>query len=149
MSSPADWPSVEPRPRHSPRFIRQVWLQIYLPLFVGILLLIGFVGLIRRSAVGTPSVWADASTVILLIPVIVIGLLFMLASIALAIGLGYLIGWLPGPIRRGWEVFMQVEATVRRGADLAVRPMLMAKGLSASVRQSVEIVASVFRAGQG
>ena len=149
MSSPADWPSVEPRPRHSPRFIRQVWLQIYLPLFVGILLLIGFVGLIRRSAVGTPSVWADASTVILLIPVIVIGLLFMLASIALAIGLGYRVGWLPGPIRRGWEVFMQVEATVRRGADLAVRPMLMAKGLSASVRQSVEAVASVFRAGQG
>jgi len=149
MSSPADWPSVEPRPRHSPRFIRQVWLQIYLPLFVGILLLIGLVVLVRRSAVGTASVWADASTVFLLIPVIVIGLLFMLASIALAIGLGYLIGWLPGPIRRGWEVFMQVEATVRRGADLAVRPMLMAKGLSASVRQSVEAVASVFRAGQG
>jgi len=149
MSSPADWPSVEPRPRHSPRFIRQVWLQIYLPLFVGFLLLIGLVALMRRGAVGTPSVWADASTVILLIPVIVIGLLFMLASIGLAIGLGYLIGWLPGPIRKGWEVFVQVEATVRRGADLAVRPMLMAKGLSASVRQGVEAVTSVFRAGQG
>ena len=149
MSSPADWPSVEPRPRHSPRFIRQVWLQIYLPLFVGILLLIGLVVLVRRSAVGTASVWADASTVFLLIPVIVIGLLFMLASIALAIGLGYLIGWWPGPIRKGWEVFVQVEAIVRRGADLAVRPMLTAKGLSASVRQGVEVVASVFRAGQG
>src|SRR3972149_10100593 len=101
MSSPADWPSIEHRPRHSPRFIRQVWLQIYLPLFVGLLLLIGMVVLVRRSAVGTASVWAGASTVFLLIPVIVIGLLFMLASIALAIGLGYLIGWLPGPLREG------------------------------------------------
>jgi len=44
---------------------------------------------------------------------------------------------------------VQVEAIVRRGADLAVRPMLTAKGLSASVRQGVEVVASVFRAGQG
>src|SRR3989304_9060623 len=118
MSSPADWPSVEPRPRHSPRFIRQVWLQIYLPLFVGILLLIGFVGLIRRSAVGTPSVWADASTVILLIPVIVIGLLFMLASIALAIGLGYLIGWGAGPIPRGGGGVMRGAGARPPGAEL-------------------------------
>ena len=149
MSSPADWPSSEPRPKHPPRFIRQVWLQIYLPLFVGLLLLIGLVVMLRRSAVGTASVWADASTAFLLIPVIVIGLLFMLASIALAIGLGYLIGWLPGPIRRGWELFVQVEAGVRRGADLAVQPMLLTKGLWASVREGLMVVASIFRARQG
>lgn len=126
--------------------MRQIWLQIYLPLFVGMLLLIGLTLFLRRGAVGTASAWADASTALLLMPVIMLGFLFTLALIALAIGLGYLIGWLPGPIRKGWELLLQVESAVRRGADLAAKPMISAWGLWASLRASVNAVTSIFRA---
>jgi len=121
-------------------------LQIYVPLFVGLLVLIGLVLLLRRGAVGSAGAWADASTVFLLIPVILLGFLFTLACIALAVGLGYLIGWLPGPIRKGWEVLLRVRSGVRRGADLAARPIVSAKGVWASLRAGVDSVTSIFRA---
>jgi hypothetical protein len=126
--------------------LRQVWLQIYLPLLVGLLALIGLVVFVRGGGIGTASVWADASTVFLLIPVIILGLLLTLVCVALSVGLGYLIGWLPGPIRKGWEGFLRVESTVRRGADMAARPMIAAKGLWASLRAGVASVTSIFRA---
>jgi hypothetical protein len=147
MESRTGWLASEPRPKPSPRYLRQIWLQIYLPLFVGILGLIGLVILLRRGAVGTASAFADASTVFLLIPVIFLGLLFTLVCIALSVGLGYLIGWLPGPIRKGWEALIRVESGVRRGADLAAQPMISAKGVWASVQAVLDSVASIFRAG--
>lgn len=146
MQPRTGWLSSEPRPKPSPRYLRQIWLQIYLPLFVGVLALIGLVVFLRSGGVGTASAWADASTVFLLMPVIILGLFLTLACIALSIGLGYLIGWLPGPIRKGWEVLLRVESGVRRGADVAARPMISAKGLWASMRAGVDAVTSIFRA---
>lgn len=147
MQPRAEWPSNGPRPKPSPRYLRQVWLQIYLPLFVGLAALIGLVVILRSESIGTASVWADASTVILLIPVILLGFLFGLVCLALAFGLGYLIGWLPGPIRQGWEVLLQVKSGVRRGADVAARPLISIKGVWASLRAGVNAVTSIFRAG--
>jgi hypothetical protein len=146
MQPHTDWIPSEPRPKPSPRYLRQIWLQIYLPLFVGLLVLIGLVYFLRAGGVGTTSAWADASTVLLLIPVILLGFLFTLACIALAVGMGYLIGWLPGPIRKGWEVLLRVRSGVRRGADLAARPIVSAKGVWASVRAGVNSLTSIFRA---
>lgn len=102
---------------------------------------------LRRGAIGTASAFADASTVFLLIPVIILGLLFTLVCLALSVGLGYLIGWLPGPIRKGWEALIRVESGVRRGADVAALPMISAKGAWASLKAMVDSVASIFRAG--
>jgi hypothetical protein len=147
MESHAGWSASEPRPKPSPRYLRQIWLQIYLPLFVGVLGLIGLVVFLRRGAIGTASAFADASTVFLLIPVIILGLLFTLVCLALSVGLGYLIGWLPGPIRKGWEALIRVESGVRRGADVAALPMISAKGAWASLKAMVDSVASIFRAG--
>lgn len=146
MQSRNDWVSNETRPKPSPRYLRQIWLQIYLPLFVGLLVLIGLVLFLRRGGVGSAGAWADASTVFLLIPVILLGFLFTLACIALAVGLGYLIGWLPGPIRKGWEALLRVRSGVRRGADLAARPIVSVRGVWASVRAGVDSVTSIFRA---
>jgi hypothetical protein len=139
-------PASEPRPKPSPRYLRQIWLQIYLPLFVGLLVLIGMVILLRRGGVGTASAWADASTVFLLIPVILLGFLFTLALIAFAVGMGYLIGWLPGPIRKGWEILIQIRSGARRGADMVARPIVSARGVWAALRAAVESVTSIFRA---
>lgn len=125
--------------------MRQIWLQIYLPLFVGLLGLIGLVVFLRNGGVGTASAWADASTVFLLMPVIILGLFLTVVCIGLSVGLGYLIGWLPGPIRKGWEALLRVESGVRRGADMAARPMISAKGVWASMRAGAEAVTSIFR----
>lgn len=146
MRSRAGWPPNVTRSKPSPHYLRQIWLQIYLPLFVCLLLLIGLVVFFRAGAVGTASAWADASMVFLLMPVILFGLLFALVCIALAIGLGYLIGWLPGNIRKGWEASLHVASAVRRGADLAVRPMISAKGMWFSMRSSIDAIMSIFRA---
>jgi hypothetical protein len=146
MQPRENWAPSEPRPRPSPQYLRQIWLQIYLPLFVGLVALIGLVFFLRGSAVGSAGAWADTSMVFLLIPVILLGFLFTLACIAVAVGLGYLIGWLPGPIRRGWEILLRVNSGIRRGADLAARPIVSAKGVWASMRAGVDSVTSIFRA---
>jgi hypothetical protein len=138
--------STEPRPKPSPRYLRQIWLQIYLPMFVGLLVLIGIAILLSRGGVGTAGAWADASTVFLLIPVILVGFLFTLVLIAFAVGVGYLIGWLPGPIRKGWEILIRVRSGVRRGTDMAARPIVSVRGVWASLRAGVNSVTSIFRA---
>ena len=79
-------------------FRRAVWLQVYLPLMVGAILVVALFafGLVASGRGGaTTSGMADMALVALLMPVMILGVLALAASVLLTVGVAKLIGWLP------------------------------------------------------
>lgn len=79
-------------------FRRAVWLQVYLPLMVGAILVVALVafGLVASGRGGaTTSGMADVALAALLMPVMIIGVLALAAIVLLTVGVAKLIGWLP------------------------------------------------------
>ena len=102
---------------------RQIWLQIYLPLALGAIVLVGLGIWVVLAGFGTASVWADVGLVLIIIPTFIIGLLLFAALIGITYGLFRLIAILPDPMDR---VFLAVERAgevMSQGADHAVKPV--------------------------
>jgi hypothetical protein len=79
-------------------FRRAVWLQVYLPLMVGAILVAALItfGLMATGRGGaTTSGMADMALVALLMPVMILGVLALAAIVLLTVGVAKLIGWLP------------------------------------------------------
>jgi predicted PurR-regulated permease PerM len=107
---------------------RQVAWQIILPIVLAGLLMIGFailVGLSTFRGNGDVSRWAAISTIWLVLPVMLAGLLVLVALIGLAYLLGRLAGLIP-PYSRQAQVFAyRVEAGAKRVQYMGHRPSLI------------------------
>ena len=57
-------------------FRKDVWLQIYTPIILGVIALVAIVATIWVTGQGTASVWADVSLVMLIIPTFILGFIF-------------------------------------------------------------------------
>ncbi len=124
---------------------RQVRLQVYLPLGLG-LILVGVVAyLVGRSGLAAASTWADASLALLLLPFLPMGLLLAAVLAAGVYGLGRLIQWLPGPARQGHALGVRVASQVRRVSDGVVRPLLLLRAASAGLVTGWRMLLSIFR----
>jgi len=117
-------PPSPKRERIARKTRRQIWLQIYLPLGIGVLILAGFGILVFMAGFGTVSVWADVGLVLIVIPAFVIGLLIFAALIGMTYGLFRLLNILPGPIHEVHSYVERAGEVMNRGADLAVWPMI-------------------------
>lgn len=135
------------RSRRSPgeEFRRQVILEVYLPMGIGLVLVGILVGGIWGSGAGTASVWADAAIVILVIPVLVLMILGLALFIALSIGIGRVLGWIPPQAGRTYKVVVRVQAAVRRLGDGIVAPVLAVRSAAAAAASGVRRLASVVR----
>jgi cell division protein FtsW (lipid II flippase) len=105
-------------------FRRQVRLQVYLPLGLGILAVAG-VGLgLWLTGVGQASVWADIGLVYLIVTGMVLLLVFLAVVIALTLGVSWLILRLPEPAQRLQEIVARIARLVRRVADRSTQPFI-------------------------
>jgi hypothetical protein len=118
-------------------------LQVVLPLFIGLLVLAALIVLVWQSGLGTASAWADTSLIFLLIPWLCVGLLPLVALGALWYGVFKLTTWLPGPLRKGKEYIDLGNRYMRRGMDVAVKPMFTIKGIWAVVTAFFKGLASL------
>jgi cell division protein FtsW (lipid II flippase) len=108
-------------------FRRQVRLQVYLPLGLGILAVVG-VGLgLWLAGVGQASVWADIGLVYLIVIGMVLLLVFLAVVIALTLGVSWLILRLPEPAQRLQEIVARIAGLVRRVADRGTQPFIGAR----------------------
>ncbi len=106
---------------------RQVRKQIYLPLIVGILVVLAGVITIIIYGVRAESTlrrWADVSLIWVIIPVMFIGVLFMIATMGILFGVTRLLGVTPGYFRIVQESINQVERRVLQATDGLVEPVL-------------------------
>lgn len=136
---------TEPNPVTRAAFRRQVWLEIYLPLLFGLVVVVGGAVLLWQRGVGDPRAWADASTVLLLVPLIVASLIPLALLVGAAVGAYWLIREIPGPSRRVQGFFYRVELAVHRASDMAARPWVVGSSLGSAVRRSLVVLASIFR----
>jgi hypothetical protein len=133
-----------PKPKPDKAFQKTVWLQIYLPLIFIILLLAALVSILWIGDVGSYSGWADSALVILMIPALLVGILVLGVIAGLCYGVMYVIGWLPGPARRGQEILERVSVETRRFADLAARPFMAPRAVVSTIRETIRYLASIF-----
>jgi hypothetical protein len=126
-------------------FRKSVWLQIYLPLLVIILILAGGVAALWVTGSGTTSAWADISLVLLLIPALLLGLIVLAILIALVYAMLQVITLIPGPARQLHKVVEKIAGRSLQFTDLIVRPMILPQAGAAAVRQFWRTLFSIFR----
>jgi hypothetical protein len=123
---------------------RHIWLQIYLPLILGAIILAGLGIWVVLAGFGTASVWADVGLVLIIIPTFVIGLLIFAALLGITYGLFRLIGILPDPIDRVYMTVERIGEVTSQGMDLAVKPVFAVRKTGAALRAVWKIIISLF-----
>jgi hypothetical protein len=122
---------------------RHIWLQVYLPVALVVIILAGLGIWVVLAGFGTASVWADVGLVLIIIPTFVIGLLIFAALIGMTYGLFRLIGILPDPIDKVYLTVERVGEVMSRGADLAVRPVIIVRKMGAALKAVWNAIASL------
>lgn len=139
---------LEPNPVTREAYRRQVRAQVYAPLVLGLIVVAGVGAWLWREGVGSTRVWADAATILLMLPLLVIGLLGLIAVAAAAYALAWLIGWLPGYTHQAQRILTQAQGQLTRASDLAVTPVTVPRAAWAAARAGVAVLADFIR-GKG
>ncbi len=130
--------NAAPKPERNPKthqmHRREVFLQITLPLMVGLVLVLILVVLTLMAATSGGSVAqaADASLIFLIIPLMIVTVIFTLIFGAVAFGVAKLNEALPIYTRQAQDLFQQVCRQVQMGSDKAVEPILKIRSFFAS-----------------
>jgi len=132
--------SASIRPKDHPSYRlhrRQVWAQILLPVLLAALLFAAAVAGISLATFrdnGDVGRWAAISTIWLVVPVMVVGILFFAVLSALIYLISRLIGLIPPYSYQAQRIVYRVDGGVRRFAELARRPVQAAQELARLAR---------------
>lgn len=132
-------------PQTRRRHRRELAWQVLAPLAGGVLALAAVAWGVGRSGAGDPGLWADISLIFLLALGLLPALLLALFFGALAYGVGWLTGRVPGPAHRAHRFAARAALEVRRAADVAAQPALTVRGLAAALRS----IGPAIRGGSG
>jgi len=115
---------------------RAVLLQVYLPLAFGAVLVLGtiVVGLVAGGPGGaTPRGMADVALIALLVPAMILGLIALVGTSLLALGVARLIGWLPGWTHKAQRLFGQIAHQSDRVAERVAQSVVAPKSAWAAM----------------
>ena len=128
-----------PKPERNPQthrtHRREVFLQITLPLIIGlvVVLTLAILAVVAASSGGSVKQAGDAALVFLIIPLMLVTVLFTLIFGAVAYGIFRLNGTLPIYTKQAQDVLEQVRQQVQAGSYKAVAPVLKIRGFLASL----------------
>lgn len=128
-----------PKPEHYSYLLhrRQRTTQIILPVvlsalvFVGLIVLVGW-GAFRSG--GDVGRWAAVSTIWLILPLMIAGLILLAVLIVLIFLLARALGILPYYTGRVQDAVHRAGGYIMRGADLAVKPILVLNGWAGTIK---------------
>jgi hypothetical protein len=124
---------------------RQIRLQVYFPLGLGLLLLGLLIGLIWFSQTGDSSVWADMSLVLLFAAAIILGLVGLTIIVIAVIGVIYLIRMTPLPFDRTREAAYDAQSAVSEASEVATRPVIVPRAATYALITGVRYLAGIFK----
>lgn len=113
---------------------RQKLWQIMLPIFAGLVLVVFFAVLAGLAGPAEASRWADISLIFLLIPVMFVSLLFLAIFAGSIYAFMRILRIIPPFALRVQNLFSKIEQQVRRGANLAVEPIIRIESWWAALR---------------
>src|SRR4030042_2510920 len=128
-----------PQPSHYSyeRHRKQVVRQSILPVVFAVFLLIGMIVLIGLATFrqgGDTGRWAAISTIWIIMPIMIAGLILLAALIALIYLLARALGGLPHYTGLAQDYVYKARGYVSRGADLVVKPILVLDGLLGNIK---------------
>jgi hypothetical protein len=116
---------------------RQFWVQIFLPMILAALLIVVIAvltGIAAFGKYGEAPRWAAISTIWLVIPVMVFGLLFL----AILIGLIYLLAQAlktsPPYTAKAQYYVNRATSAAKRYSDATIKPVMFLQGIAASIK---------------
>jgi hypothetical protein len=105
-----------------------------MPLALGLVALAVSAVWLWRGGVGSARVWADTATILLFLPILIIGMLGLVVVAAAAYAVGWLTGFLPGYTRIVQRFMAHAEGQLTRASDLAVMPVAVPRSAWAAAR---------------
>jgi uncharacterized membrane protein len=129
-----------PQPVHESykKHRRELVWQIILPVALASLLVVALIVLVNVAAFnqgGDAARWAAISTIWIILPVMLAGLVLLVILVALVYGMMRLLDVTPKYTGLAQDYVHKAAGYVRRGADMAVKPVLFLDGVGASVRR--------------
>ncbi|HQV94267.1 MAG TPA: hypothetical protein PLA27_00660 [Anaerolineales bacterium] len=128
-----------PQPVHESykRHRRETMWQIILPVALTAILFVALIALINIATFnqgGDAGRWAAISTIWIVIPVMVAGLILLALLVALAYLMKRLLGIAPTYTGLAQDYVHLAASYIKRGAEMAVKPVLFLDGIGASVK---------------
>ncbi len=133
IPSPAEHPSYQ---NHH----RELWTKILAPMLIAAAFLVAlsvWIGLATFRDNGDVGRWAAISTIWIVVPFMLVGLIFLAIFGGLIYGMARLLNLIPPYSGYAQRIVWRVQGYVKRGADLAVKPIFGAEGLLASLRRLI------------
>ena len=132
-----------PQPEHSSFQLhrKQMWMQILLPM---LLLVLIFMAVIVLTSVATfrdngeVGRWAAMSEIWLVIPLIIVGLIFLVLLIAIIYLLMRLINLIPPYSLQAQRIFYQIEGGAKRLSEMAHKPVLFFQEIGTLIKIAIE-----------
>jgi hypothetical protein len=103
----------------------EVFLEIILPLFLGITLIGWLMFWIFTSSSSDVASAAQLATVLLAMPLMAFGILFALFAILMIFLIGKAMAWIPPRTYRVQRIAGEASARIVRAANLAIRPLIV------------------------
>lgn len=128
-----------PQPIHESykRHRRELVWQIILPVALTALLIVVLIVLINIATFnqgGDVGRWAAVSTIWIVIPVMVAGLILLALLVALVYLMKRLLGITPTYTGMAQDFIHKAAAYLKRGTEMAVKPVLFLDGIGASIK---------------
>lgn len=117
---------------------RQLWTQILIPLLVMALILIAIIILTTISTFqenGDVERWAAISTMWIVIPILIAGLLVLAVFSGMIYGMARLLAIIPPYAGQAQKFVWRLEGYFKRGANMVVKPVLALDGILATFRR--------------
>jgi hypothetical protein len=130
---------ILPEPVHESyrRHRKQQTSQVILPIILAaILFILSVVLVIIATANGTGDVgrWAAISTIWIVIPICIMGIVFLAVLGGLVYLMGRLLGVAPTYTGKAQNFVHKLAIRIRRAADMAVKPIFAVNGFGATIK---------------
>jgi uncharacterized membrane protein len=137
MEIQADSQSVQIKPIPNPAHVRQRFWQVWVPLVVGILVIVSLAVLATISTFGSSATgdqFASVSLIFLILLAIFPALFLLVILAALVYGLIKLLSILPTYTRKAQDFFSKAALFIRKASDWIIQPVLTIHGWQAAVK---------------
>jgi len=118
-----------------------MWTQILLPILLTVLVFIAVIVITSLATFrdnGDVARWAAISTIWLVLPIMIAGLVFLIILLALIYLLARLIGLIPPYSNQAQRFVYQVEGYVKHGTEMIVRPALFVDLIKLQIKKFTE-----------
>ena len=123
----------EPNPKTQAEHQREVRLYIWLPLALGVLILVGAALALGLTGTGDFAIWSQISTIFMIFPAMILGLIVLVILSGLAYAVGYLLRFLPPYARLTQDAIDQVKHQIETGADISAKPVIQIRSFIAMI----------------